>query len=59
MKFHEKVTADGEEKTCSAEENENLFWAVRGGGGNFGVVTEFKVKLHKLPETVHMVQRVG
>jgi FAD/FMN-containing dehydrogenase len=41
------VTADGEARRVSAEENPDLFWAVRGGAGNFGVVTEFEFALHE------------
>jgi hypothetical protein len=42
------VTADGSVVRANAKENSDLFWALRGGGGNFGVVTEFEVKLHPL-----------
>jgi hypothetical protein len=42
------VTADGCIVRCNARENEDLYWALRGGGGNFGVVAEFDVKLHPL-----------
>jgi FAD/FMN-containing dehydrogenase len=42
------VTADGSVVRCDSRENTDLFWALRGGGGNFGVVTEFEVKLHPL-----------
>ncbi len=42
----EIVTADGEVRAASANENADLFWALRGGGGNFGVVTTFEYRLH-------------
>ncbi|MBA3497485.1 MAG: FAD-binding oxidoreductase [Gemmatimonadales bacterium] len=42
----EIVTADGQVRTADATENPDLFWAVRGGGGNFGIVTSFEYRLH-------------
>lgn len=44
------VTADGTLITCSAERDADLFWAIRGGGGNFGVVTSFKFRLHPVAD---------
>jgi FAD/FMN-containing dehydrogenase len=40
------ATADGQLLRASAQENEDLFWSIRGGGGNFGVVTAFEYQLH-------------
>ena len=46
----ELVTADGELITADAEHHPDLFWALRGGGGNFGVATRFRYRLHELPQ---------
>lgn len=45
------VTADGEFLVASDEENADLMWALRGGGGNFGVVTSFEYRTHKVEPT--------
>ncbi len=50
----EVVTADGRIMSVSAETNTDLFWAIRGGGGNFGVVTSFEYRLHKAGPLVHL-----
>ncbi|MEV7342567.1 FAD-binding oxidoreductase [Streptomyces sp. NPDC093544] len=46
----ELVTADGTKVRATAEENPELFWALHGGGGNFGVATALTLRLHELPE---------
>ncbi len=42
------VTADGAQLVASESENSDLFWAIRGGGGNFGIVTSFEFRLHEI-----------
>ena len=45
LRSAEIITADGKVRTISAEQEPDLFWAIRGGGGNFGVVTQFEYEL--------------
>jgi FAD/FMN-containing dehydrogenase len=44
------VTADGRLVVASNEDHQDLFWALRGGGGNFGVVTSFEFLLHPVKD---------
>jgi FAD/FMN-containing dehydrogenase len=48
----EMVLASGEEVRASTDEHPDLFWAIRGGGGNFGVVTTFEFRLHEVNTVV-------
>ena len=48
----ELVTAEGELVTASETENPELFWAIRGAGSNFGVVTSFEYRLHPIPDQI-------
>jgi FAD/FMN-containing dehydrogenase len=48
----ELVTADGQVLQVDDEHHPDLFWAIRGGGGNFGVATRFRFRLHELPSVV-------
>ena len=52
VREYEIVTAEGKVLKVSAEQNAELFWALRGGGGNFGIVTSFEYQLHPLEHAV-------
>ncbi|KAF4630888.1 hypothetical protein G7Y89_g7244 [Cudoniella acicularis] len=52
------VIADGSVLSCSENENSDLFWAIRGGGSNFGVVTEFKYRVHKQGDVLQILNLI-
>ncbi len=52
LRSAEIVTADGQVRKISAEQEPDLFWAIRGGGGNFGVVTQFEYQLHPFDRSI-------
>jgi FAD/FMN-containing dehydrogenase len=58
LRVAEVVTAKGERYSASADDNPDLFWGVRGGGGNFGIVTSFEFNLHAFGTTIQRGQLV-
>jgi FAD/FMN-containing dehydrogenase len=48
----EVVLADGRLVNCDEHENSDLFWALRGGGGNFGVIVSMRVRLHPIRQVL-------
>jgi FAD/FMN-containing dehydrogenase len=52
LRSAEIVTADGTQRIANAADNADLFWAIRGGGGNFGVVTSMRLQLHSVSRRV-------
>ena len=53
---YELITADGDKLRVDEAGNPDLFWGLRGGGGNFGVVTEFEFRLHQVASRAHVVE---
>src|SRR5918999_3154674 len=53
---YELITAEGERLRVDEDGNPELFWGLRGGGGNFGVVTEFEFRLHPVARQAHVVE---
>jgi len=54
----EIVVANGSIVIADEKQNPDLFWAIRGGGGNFGVVIRFRLRLHPIPEKIYAGQRI-
>ena len=52
LRSAEMITADGQIRTVNSEQDADLFWAIRGGGGNFGVVTKFEFQMHPFDRNV-------